>query len=112
MTTPQRVRPRRSSFSRLRVMPHQGRVLSSRGCWHSACIRCTIAVHDRRAEQGAFSVDQKHHGVGRRDLLLATAAASALGSRQAKAQAAPWALPPSGKVEKLNFVVWTYGDIY
>lgn len=24
----------------------------------------------------------------------------------------PWAVPPASKVERLNFVVWTYGDIY
>src|ERR1700730_3154424 len=27
-------------------------------------------------------------------------------------QAGPWSLAPKSKVDKLNFVVWTYGDIY
>jgi hypothetical protein len=57
-------------------------------------------------------VDQTPHGIGRRDLLLATTAAAALGGPPATAQNAPWALQPASKVEKLNFVVWTYGDIY
>ena len=26
--------------------------------------------------------------------------------------AGPWATPPKSKVDRLNFVVWTYGDIY
>jgi len=60
-------------------------------------------------------MDQKLGGrsrVGRRDLLIATAGAAALGGRRAAAQdAAPWAIAPTSKVEKLNFVVWTYGDI-
>jgi len=51
--------------------------------------------------------------VRRRDLLLATAGASLLGGHRAAAQASgPWAIPPKTKVDKLNFVVWTYGDIY
>jgi multiple sugar transport system substrate-binding protein len=51
--------------------------------------------------------------VRRRDLLLATAAASLLRGHRAAAQASgPWAIPPKTKVDKLNFVVWTYGDIY
>ena len=50
--------------------------------------------------------------VWRRDLLLATAGASLLGGHRAAAQASgPWAIPPKTKVDKLNFVVWTYGDI-
>ena len=27
-------------------------------------------------------------------------------------QPGPWSVPPKSKVDKLNFVVWTYGDIY
>ena len=27
-------------------------------------------------------------------------------------QAGPWSVPPKSKVDRLNFVVWTYGDIY
>ena len=51
--------------------------------------------------------------LGRRDLLLATAGASLLGGGEATAQSAgPWAIPPQSKVDRLNFVVWTYGDIY
>src|SRR5713226_6204735 len=56
-------------------------------------------------------MDQTHHGIGRRDLLLATTAA-AFGPRPVAAQTTSWALQPTSKVEKLNFVVWTYGDIY
>ena len=36
-----------------------------------------------------------------------------LGPGAALAQGAgPWAAAPRSKVDKLNFVVWTYGDIY
>ena len=54
----------------------------------------------------------------RRRQMLAGAAAGAglagLGPRSsAFAQAAgPWAQAPRSKVDKVNFVVWTYGDIY
>src|SRR4030088_132646 len=27
-------------------------------------------------------------------------------------QAGPWSVAPKSKVDRLNFVVWTYGDIY
>ena len=27
-------------------------------------------------------------------------------------QSGPWSVPPKSKVDRLNFVVWTYGDIY
>lgn len=61
-------------------------------------------------------MDQKRGGtgrLGRRDLLVATAGAAAIGGRRAAAQDdGPWAIPPKSKVDKLNFVVWTYGDIY
>ena len=51
--------------------------------------------------------------LGRRDVLLATAGASLFGGGEATAQSAgPWAIPPKTKVDKVNFVVWTYGDIY
>ena len=54
--------------------------------------------------------------LGRRELLGAGAAAT-LGAvtgapRTASAQTATWAARPAAKVDKLNFVVWTYGDIY
>ena len=26
--------------------------------------------------------------------------------------AGPWSVPPKSKVDRVNFVVWTYGDIY
>jgi multiple sugar transport system substrate-binding protein len=47
----------------------------------------------------------------RRDFLAASLATAAL-PRWASAADAPWAEQPAGKVDKLNFVVWTYGDIY
>ena len=54
--------------------------------------------------------------LGRRRALGAAAAAAGLGAigpAGALAQAAgPWATAPRGKVDKVNFVVWTYGDIY
>jgi len=58
------------------------------------------------AGQGATS--QKF---GRRELLTASLAAATL-PRWANAAGTPWAEQPAGKVDKLNFVVWTYGDIY
>ena len=27
-------------------------------------------------------------------------------------QGGPWSVPPKSKVDRVNFVVWTYGDIY
>lgn len=53
-------------------------------------------------------------GLGRRRFLQAGTGLGlgALGVTEAIAQAAPWAAVPKGKVDKLNFVVWTYGDIY
>ena len=58
-----------------------------------------------------------NHGrdLGRRDLLKSTAATMALaglGGSPALAAGTPWADRPGSKVDKLNFVVWTYGDIY
>jgi len=54
--------------------------------------------------------------ISRRRALAGIAGAAglgALGPMGALAQAAgPWAQPPKSKVDKLNFVVWTYGDIY
>jgi multiple sugar transport system substrate-binding protein len=47
----------------------------------------------------------------RREFLVAAAAAAAL-PRRVAAAAAPWAERPGGKVDRVNFVVWTYGDIY
>ena len=57
------------------------------------------------------------HSLGRRDLLRSIAAAAALGAAgsapsRAWAAGTPWADAPASKVDKLNFVVWTYGDIY
>jgi|GEM_PF-4377342 len=57
-------------------------------------------------------------GLGRRGFLQASAGLGAaglgagLGGMPALAQGAPWAQVPKSKVDKLNFVVWTYGDIY
>ena len=54
----------------------------------------------------------------RRDLLgvgagaLAAAATGFHDPRRAFAQGAPWAIAPKSKVDEVNFVVWTYGDIY
>jgi len=53
--------------------------------------------------------------LGRRAVLKSSTAALALamlGGRRTHAAGAPWADRPAGKVDKLNFVVWTYGDIY
>src|SRR5947209_15774205 len=55
--------------------------------------------------------------LARRDLLKSMTAAlalSAVGGTPGRgwAAGAPWAERPGGKVDKLNFVVWTYGDIY
>src|SRR5258708_17944350 len=44
---------------------------------------------------------------GAAGLGLAGASGAALGQ-----SAGPWSQPPNSKVDKLNFVVWTYGDIY
>jgi len=53
---------------------------------------------------------ERHH-LGRRGFLAALLAATGL-SPWAMAAGEPWAERPAGKVDKLNFVVWTYGDIY
>jgi multiple sugar transport system substrate-binding protein len=53
--------------------------------------------------------------LGRRALLKSSTAAlasAALFGRRTHAAGAPWADRPAGKVDRLNFVVWTYGDIY
>jgi multiple sugar transport system substrate-binding protein len=57
--------------------------------------------------------------ISRRDVLQGLAAAGGAGLigggpfGSALAQGAgPWAVAPRSKVDKLNFVVWTYGDIY
>jgi multiple sugar transport system substrate-binding protein len=51
---------------------------------------------------------------GRRELLGSTTALALAGElpRAARASATPWADRPASKVDKLNFVVWEYGDIY
>src|ERR1700746_626589 len=53
----------------------------------------------------------------RRQLLKSMTAALALGAvggfpSRGVAAGPPWADRPGSKVDKLNFVVWTYGDIY
>jgi multiple sugar transport system substrate-binding protein len=48
----------------------------------------------------------------RRDILGAASASAVFGHRALAQSASPWATKPAGKVDKLNFVVWTYGDIY
>ena len=58
----------------------------------------------------AGSHAERHH-LGRRGFLAALLAATGL-SPWAMAAGEPWAERPAGKVDKLNFVVWTYGDIY
>jgi multiple sugar transport system substrate-binding protein len=54
---------------------------------------------------------KNRHHLGRRGFISASLAAAAL-PRWALAAGDPWADRPTGKVDKLNFVVWTYGDIY
>jgi ABC-type glycerol-3-phosphate transport system substrate-binding protein len=52
---------------------------------------------------------------GRRRFLKSAGAAlggAMLGGPRQALAAAPWADRPTSKVDKLNFVVWTYGDIY
>ena len=64
-------------------------------------------------EQGEAMAERRADGwkLGRREFLVSAAAAAAL-PRQLAAAAAPWAERPGGKVDRVNFVVWTYGDIY
>jgi len=53
--------------------------------------------------------------LGRRGLLKSSSAAlalAALGGRRTDAAGTHWADQPAAKVDRLNFVVWTYGDIY
>src|SRR5262245_26609260 len=53
--------------------------------------------------------------LGRRGLLKSSSAAlalAALGGRRTYAAGTHWADRPAAKVDRLNFVVWTYGDIY
>src|SRR3954447_15511466 len=51
--------------------------------------------------------------LSRRKVLAGAAGLGPLGPTSAFAQAGgPWSQPPKSKVDKLNFVVWTYGDIY
>src|SRR5262249_10296699 len=56
------------------------------------------------------------NALGRRDLLKLFGAGAALGAVGAPgtswAAGNPWADAPTSKVDRLNFVVWTYGDIY
>jgi multiple sugar transport system substrate-binding protein len=67
---------------------------------------------------------KRHPGImglqRRRDFLRSTAGAAVLGGlggglglpRLGRAQEGPWAVRPESEVDRLNFVVWTYGDIY
>src|SRR5215467_10013791 len=54
--------------------------------------------------------------LGRRDLLKSLGGALALGAAGGVPgrglAASPWEERPSTKVDRVNFVVWTYGDIY
>jgi ABC-type glycerol-3-phosphate transport system substrate-binding protein len=51
--------------------------------------------------------------LSRRRVLEAAAGLGVLGPGAAFGQAGgPWSQAPRSKVDKLNFVVWTYGDIY
>ena len=53
--------------------------------------------------------------LGRRALLKSSTAALALAAlfgRPTRAAGTPWADRPATRVDRLNFVVWTYGDIY
>lgn len=53
-------------------------------------------------------------GLGRRGLLQGAGGLglAGMGGASALAQGRTWADMPKSKVDKLNFVVWTYGDIY
>jgi multiple sugar transport system substrate-binding protein len=53
----------------------------------------------------------RKHYVGRREFLAASLATATL-PRCAVAAGTPWAERPASKADKLNFVVWTYADIY
>lgn len=59
-------------------------------------------------------INQSRSSLTRRTLLAGTAGAglAALGGAPAWAAGTPWADQPKSKVDKVNFVVWTYGDIY
>src|SRR6476659_7116689 len=52
--------------------------------------------------------------LSRRRVLAGMAGAGAAGLSGATfaQQGGPWSVPPKSKVDRLNFVVWTYGDIY
>src|SRR5262249_1403063 len=53
--------------------------------------------------------------ISRRNFLSSAAGAAAASALPGLAEAAtegPWSAPPKSKVDRLNFVVWTYGDIY
>src|SRR5690349_13766578 len=53
------------------------------------------------------------NGLSRRTVMGGPAGLGLLGSTHAQSQAGgPWSTPPKSKVDKVNFVVWTYGDIY
>jgi multiple sugar transport system substrate-binding protein len=54
----------------------------------------------------------RRRDLNRRDVLTSALALGAMAGLPRGALAAPWEERPRGKVDKLNFVVWTYGDIY
>src|SRR5882672_3945291 len=56
---------------------------------------------------GKWELSRRRVLAGAAGLGLAGASGAAFGQG-----AGPWATPPKSKVDQLNFVVWTYGDIY
>ena len=62
---------------------------------------------------------RQHWDRSRRGFLRTSAGAAALAGlgglglpRLGLAQDGPWSVRPESEVDRLNFVVWTYGDIY
>ena len=54
-----------------------------------------------------WEISRRRVLAGAASLGVAASAGAAFGQA-----AGPWATPPKSKVDRLNFVVWTYGDIY
>src|SRR5262245_53892234 len=65
-------------------------------------------------QKGSAMNDHVHRGIDRRALVAGSLAGAAglMLPQPTFAQEAPWAQVPKAKVDKVNFVVWTYGDIY